>query len=1777
MKKRFSRLFAAILAAALLFTSGGGAAPVSARGTAGIAGHAAPEAMPEPEEAPESEPAPQSEQMPTPGEAPEDGTMPNTGEAPGSGTVSEPDAAPNPGTAPESEPEGGDEEPKTESGSQEHTGGQETMKGSVEVRIVAGVPVQKAQEFQVSLAGAGSEKAVLAAADKNAEEAPEASVCFRDLEAGTYELRVSGNGYAPYTQSIQVDGLKSRIQLYTGQARIGTATAHPGLLAKGDLNGDGVLDQKDADALVDAIESGQYREDCDLYGDGAVDLLDLNYLTSVMEDRTKATAEQFVPLEEADLSVVSGKIRSGSLEELKRGEGGIVLGPANDGVLSETNPAEMFFSYEKYAVLPVMEEIILGAPGNQEQAVIGGTVVVETEQGTLAGDISFESLTPVAALQNAALGITRDGDGTIHISLGGQVAVKKITITIKKASNAKNLAEISHVEFVNQMASRIPEPEMNIPVGVKTEAGNKTFTVSWTRQVNVTAYEVAVTCGGKTENRRTSGTSLEVLQFDGRELKNNTVYEVKVRSLNGEWKSGYSGSCTAVPKADKVPPAPDYVHVTGGYRCITVRWGKTKDTDSFNLYYREVGTSDYRKLTGIAGLTCQVDGLKDDTEYEVYVTGTNELGEGPGSKVASDRTISGLVPVELPEYRLINTSRGTGKLSSHIKSASAGGAVMVDSPLDAGSKSALGVFDNQYSSYVSRDDWDFGGAYPGVGKGVSAELDAVYEIGMIALAQPMDSGNYTYVNVQYWDENGQRQTAQNVSISQRRSGSRTWYLVKLREPIRTSRIQLGVGQYSGKLKVTISEIRFYEYDSLENEILGLYADDLFITLKDGVDRETIDALEKRLNTPDPACGELHPEYDALKKELENARVLLNTEGLGGVTEVDPGITAAGDSRIRVGGLTARQPLGVSAAAGEKLIVYVGNPGRKTGANTSLQLVYTQQHAESNALSQSVALKIGRNEVTVPQLQSTKTEKGGALYIQYTGNDPNDRYAVRVSGGDPFPVLNLHRVSGEERAERIRSYVQELKAYTDGLSSLHESSHKGGGNSSVAYAYQAESCILNATDIVTDHMMLSVPASQVLAGLGTGDQEKALSDTLQAMDEMLILFYQHKGLTDSYAEGTSSDVTEYNHLPCRYLNIRYMTMFSGAFMYAAGDHVGIEWGSVPGLMRGVPVVSDERGKYQKGNYFGWGIAHEIGHEINDGAYAHAEVTNNYFSVLAQAKDDNSTVRFQYEKVFDKVTSGSVGYASNVFTQLGLYWQLHLAYDRDYNYKTYDTWQEITENLFFARVDSYARNPASAPGSTKPVLGKDRDQNLMCLASAAAERDLTEFFTRWGMVPDSRTKAYMEQFPKEERAICYVDDEARVYEMEHGTAGSFAGQKVITSVQAVPDRSGTVKLSITSSAGSASVQGYEITRVLTEWGEEHREIAGFTRTGTFEDHAGAYANHVVSYEVTAIDRCMNRSGVYRTGAVKIDGSGHLDKAGWTVSTNMTSEEDRTLPSGEERPCEAVTEPAVNRVIDNDNTSTCTGRASAEDPYIVLELNRMEEVCALNYTCGDGTAVTDYRIEVSTDGETYEEVKKGTFRMGDGSVRVYFDDGNSRICTYDAAYVKLTAVGQKGNEISVTELDLYGPSGDNVELLKDGIGVLSEAYAYDAADKTHTIPKGSIVFTGTYEGNPAYNVVVLYDEKGEIVGGTDGSGTLTAHQIILAPPLKDADALLGKVSEGIWIYWFEPGEGMAAEKLPEQVRAELYRVDDAQTNDGQRLVSDTVLVSVPERLPDLRLSGR
>ena len=80
---------------------------------------------------------------------------------------------------------------------------------------------------------------------------------------------------------------------------------------------------------------------------------------------------------------------------------------------------------------------------------------------------------------------------------------------------------------------------------------------------------------------------------------------------------------------------------------------------------------------------------------------------------------------------------------------------------------------------------------------------------------------------------------------------------------------------------------------------------------------------------------------------------------------------------------------------------------------------------------------------------------------------------------------------------------------------------------------------------------------------------------------------------------------------------------------------------------------------------------------------------------------------------------------------------------------------------------------------------------------------------------------------------------------------------------------------------------------------------------------------------------------------------------------------------------------------------------------------------------------------------------------------------------------------------------------------------------------------------------------------------------EQIILAP-VPDTGKI-ENVSDGTWICWITPTELAKLElKNITEVRAELYRVNNAQTNEGQRLVSDTLFVEMPQNLPDITLEG-
>ncbi len=234
-------------------------------------------------------------------------------------------------------------------------------------------------------------------------------------------------------------------------------------------------------------------------------------------------------------------------------------------------------------------------------------------------------------------------------------------------------------------------------------------------------------------------------------------------------------------------------------------------------------------------------------------------------------------------------------------------------------------------------------------------------------------------------------------------------------------------------------------------------------------------------------------------------------------------------------------------------------------------------------------------------------------------------------------------------------------------------------------------------------------------------------------------------------------------------------------------------------------------------------------------------------------------------------------------------------------------------------------------------------------------------------------------------------------------------------------------------------------------------------------------------------------------------------------------------------------------------------------------------MKYSVGDGESLGKYEIYVLTNDE-WILTAEGTFK---GSETVYFaNDDDKYISTYSATAVKLVLLDQKDKTVSIAELDVLGVTGDNVDFRRTDeeatavIGILSADYKY-GANSEEIIPEGSLIFTGSYKGNPAYNVVLLYDVNGNIVGGFDEEDNIAAQQIIL-PDVPD-NSNIANVSNGTWIYWIEP-EQMKNMEMPEQVRAELYRVNNALTNEGQRLVSDSLLETVPnkDKLPTITLDG-
>lgn len=1626
---------------------------------------------------------------------------------------------------------------------------------------------------------------------------------FEDV-AGKQAVTIKAGKFVKYTQTVNVEpGWTHKILVCASKYDTGNKETNPGWLIAGDVNGDGVLDDKDKELLLKLIRQNSGNEYSDLDNNGKTDIADLQVLVQNLGEAPQESLEEKLWISNKVTSA-NGDV-SGLLENKE-----VSLTPENAGKdISSSNPVSLDFTLaDNEEASPEIDGIRLLSPyeaedGTFESDISAGTATVYLQDGgTEIIPLGPESRILKKASAKAA-SVQTEPDGSLILNFNGQIAVKRVTIQITGTRKDKKLSKIAKVEFVNEMDKRIPAPELSIPKMDSPKPGNEQLSVSWSAQNNVTGYELYIKGpAGKSKESmediiKVPGNKYVVSNIQEANLINFETYTLKVRSVNGDWKSPWSDEVTGKPEPQEKPEPPDNVKAAGAYRSLNITWKDMDDSSAYMVYYKKKteDNSQYKPVvegfaedeaTGGTGIITEnsykILNLEEDTEYLVYVKGWNSKGWGKPSLESVGKTKNSNPP-ELPAYKLVNTSNGEGKLSAHIVSASLGGhggAKMESSPLDTEAKSALGVADNDYNSYWTKTDWDDGVAYPANDRGMNITLDNDYKMNFLTFAAFDEAAAISTVRVDYWNSSEDKQLSVGTRLLRKLDQNENpFYIVKFDNAITANKIRLSLGRgANGRAEMKVGEIRFYNYDPLEDDIMGLYKDEMHSTLRSDVTSDTIATLEQRLETPDSVSGEKHPLYNELKLELATAKDILNNNPSPSY-EVINQITGKKDGHLGFGGLNSWQPLGKTVYAGETLVVYVGHNTKRTGDSTDLSLVMTQYHAESNSLAKSSAsLKIGRNEITVPKVADKNFERGGQLYVSYNGNNAADKYAVRVLGGSDIPVLNVYKKTGDERTEAITKYIESLEKYVTGIEAEHNKVHKG-GNNSVDYDYDQKNCILNSTDIIMEKMMYSLPATQVWTPLqGKSNKAEALSISLQAMEDAMALFYQHKGLSndeDAKANGN-------NMLPSQHLNIRYMRMFAGAFMYASGNHIGIEWDST-GLAGGATSMDS----------FGWGIAHEIGHDINQGVYAVAEVTNNYFSQLLTGKE-----RYTYENVYKKVTSGTTGRASNVFTQLALYWQLHLAFDDNKEDRhVYDNYKDQFNNLFFARVDTYARNPGKAPKEGLNLNG-GTDQNLMRLACAAANKNILPFFERWGMVPDEETTAYAAKYGVPyDKALYYIDKNARDYRVDNpGEPGKILGKDVVTAT--AENSSNQVKVTINTTENPDLILGYEIIRSMTSNGKEESQVVGFQPVNrdsgatVFTDTISTINNRVMSYTVKAVDNFLNYSNEADAGQVKIQTDGAMDKSLWTVSTNMSSSDDTEIEPGEQDPdsgydeknpgsIEAKKLNSIERIIDNDRTEagtytgTIPGTGTGE---IIIDMHNVKETTSIKYY---GSRLSSVTVQVSTDGTAWTGVKEvsGLDGTENGTI-IWFDSVNESerdkwIGTYDARYVKLT-ITQTG-DISINEIEICGPSGDNIEFMqtdsgKPSIGTITADYKYGTED-ADVIPAGSLVFTGTYKGNPAYNVVMLYDTEGNVIGAKDGN--VNAGQVIFADVPEHGN--LGETSDGTWVYYIEPGKwDMETLAKIKGIRGELYRVDDAKTLEGERITSDTLIIQLPETLPEITLTG-
>lgn len=1514
------------------------------------------------------------------------------------------------------------------------------------------------------------------------------------LPLDTYTLRFTGRGYVPFEQKVTFSNYAQHVLLGTGD----------GTFTLGDVNGDGKVSTADREALAAALQSQDPKEleRYDLNGDGLIDIVDLAYIDRQLNASGGA---EVIPTALLNPPVVISDVEKALADAGVACEGGELADLFRD----KADPQYIKFSKTGGGdiVLPLpldettdMSEIRIVTPAaGQPGAILTGEILVEDAWGNTIS-IPFDYTTP-----EGVHAITRDPESNvITISLGKRVPVKKITITVVKTD--AGYAAVESIQFLQDIVPENPAAPNAKVTDVAAEAGSESVRLRWRNLPNVSGYKILYWPQGKEDLTQELHVDVNSATVTG--LENLKTYCFTVTATDGSWEGKPSEPVTATPQPAKVPDRVDMVNVTSMDGALHVGWKAAKGATWHELFYRAKDAAGWTQFGGrLEDTQATIEGLTNGVTYEIYAVGCNDIGRGPQSTIAegTPKAVDYSRPAGIPtegvlEYQDIESIRlaDTGNYSHTAHPSGFQPASMAD-----------GDFRTHWTSQA------WGDGNHARSKQVISTLKEPQHLTAALWIPRMDgaySANLKAYTVTIWRE-GDDLSGPGTRIvpneNQEDGGLRTWETIPNNvvndrfaflpfEPVENvKQIAITIDQ-NGYTAVSLSELMFMTYSAERNlpgDIAALFDGDLHTALKSGVTAEQIEALQARLDSDEK---NYYLYVDVLQDELKLARSLLSGQGATGV--VVNGIQArngSADSRYGQGG-SVLQPLGVAAGAGTELVIYA--EGIPTDAPVSL--VATQFNAQVNSWQKTVGtLRNGRNILAIPQITSDSDKtKGGSLYLTYGGSEANaQNIKLHVLRGTAIPTLELsnwHSLNDAARREAIGRYVDDLAQYAaDTKISSPTSDWR------------------NVTEISTPSVLLSLPAAAVSAALGNGTREEKITtlyNDILAWEDIMYICKTTQGISATY---------ENNDMHTRQ-NIRCMTMFSGAFMYAAGSHIGIGYGSCGGMVVGKPVSMTGPGNAN--SLFGWGIAHEIGHNMDK--LGRAEITNNIYSLMVQTYDGQSntlTSRLEasskYEDIFTKTAQGYPGAAGNVFVQLGMYWQLHLAYTDSTN-----------------SLDFYNRFFTAWKAGTYTGGAETYDEKVALTAAGVTGKDLNEFFRRWGMQLSDSVKSKISSYADEPRAIWYLSDASRRAALNGTTQAS-------GTVTASVEKNGDKEVNLTFSFnGSGTIQGFEIIRNGTPI-----DFVISSNSGTYKDVIGSGNHRNYKYTVKAYDILGNEVGMANAGTVRIAYDNVIDPSTYTTEN---VENGVKFTFSEKTPVSGI------KIAAGGWAENAAISVSVDDTYVI----------------GGDTSVN----QAVDDKDSYVRYLQMPGAASD----------DTRIWTYDAMTVTVTGagitdtskvqlIGYTGDDIAFLETGAVGILREAYDTLSAGTLVIIGTYRGNPAFVVPTI-NGEFVTTSIDEdGNLVENTVERPVSGKTLVFATvPESGPVSDISDGIFLFVLDAQQESDLQGEGEADHNCE-----AAYLLPTRIQAVLSRTDTATGGDSHT-TAETEWIITPggEDLPYIKLEN-